>query len=43
MFSIKKSITYFVNKGLTSQGYGFPCGHVWLWELDCEESWAPKN
>ena len=18
-------------------------GHVWIWELDCEESWAPKN
>ena len=21
----------------------FPCGHVWMWELDCEEGWAPKN
>ena len=21
----------------------FSCGHVWMWELDCEESWAPKN
>ena len=21
----------------------FPCGHVWMWELDCEESWVPKN
>ena len=21
----------------------FPYGHVWMWELDCEESWAPKN
>ena len=18
-------------------------GHVWMWKLDCEESWAPKN
>ena len=18
-------------------------GHVWMWELDCKESWAPKN
>ena len=18
-------------------------GHVWMWELDCEEGWAPKN
>ena len=26
-----------------SQGYGFSCGHVWMWELDREESWAPKN
>ena len=22
---------------------GFSSGHVWMWELDCEESWAPKN
>ena len=21
----------------------FFCGHVWMWELDCEESWALKN
>ena len=28
---------------LSSQGYGFSCGHVWMWELDCEESWAPKK
>ena len=34
---------YFANKGLSSQGYGFSCGHVWMWELNCEESWAPKN
>ena len=26
-----------------SQGYRFSCGHVWMWQLDCEESWAPKN
>ena len=26
-----------------SQGFGFSCGHVWMWELDCEESWALKN
>ena len=25
------------------QGYGFSSGHIWMWELDCEESWAPKN
>ena len=21
----------------------FPYCHVWMWELDCEESWVPKN
>ena len=21
----------------------FPVVHVWMWELDCEESWVPKN
>ena len=30
-------------KGSSSQGYGFSSGHVWIWELDCDESWAPKN
>ena len=31
------------NKDPSSQGYGFSSGHVRMWELDCEESWAPKN
>ena len=31
------------NKGPSSQGYSFSSGHVWMWELDCGESWAPKN
>ena len=30
-------------KGPSSQGYGFSSGHVWMWELDCEEGWAMKN
>ena len=30
-------------KGLSSQGYCFSRGHVWMWELDYKESWAPKN
>jgi len=38
--SILKSRDYFVNKGPSSQGYGFSSSHVWIWEL---ESWAPKN
>ena len=41
--SIEKQSHYFANKGLSSQGYVFSCGHVWMWELDCEESWALKN
>ena len=40
---IKKQRHYFANKGPSGQGYGFPSGHVWMWELDCEESWALKN
>ena len=28
--SIFKSRHYFVNKGPSSQGYGFSCGHVWM-------------
>ena len=40
---IKKQRHYFANKGLSSQGYGFSSGHLWMWELDCEESWALKN
>jgi len=34
---------FFEPKGPSSQGYGFSSGHVWMWELDCEESWALKN
>ena len=26
------------NKGPSSQGYGFSSSHVWMQELDCEES-----
>ena len=40
---IKKQRHYFAKKSPSSEGYGFSCGHVWMWELDCEESWAPKN
>ena len=35
---IKKQRYYFANKGLSSQGYGFFSGHVWMRELDYEES-----
>ena len=35
---LKKQRHYFADKGPCSESYGFSSGHVWLWELDCEES-----
>jgi len=35
---ILKSRDIILPTGLSSQGYGFSSGHVWMWELDCEES-----
>ena len=40
---IKKQRHYFANKGPNSQSYGFSSSHVWMWELDHKEGWAPKN
>ena len=40
---IKKQRHYFANKGPSSQSYGFPSSHVWMWELDYKEGWVPKN
>ena len=40
---IKKQRHYFANKGPPSQSYGFSSSHVWMWELDHKEGWAPKN
>ena len=40
---MKKQRHYFANKSPSIQGYGFPSSHVWMWELDCKESWEPKN
>ena len=31
------------NKGQSSQSYGFSSSHVWMWELNHKEGWAPKN
>ena len=39
---IKKQRHYFADKCL-SQSYSFSSSHVWMLELDSEESWAPKN
>ena len=40
---IEKQRHYFVNKGPSSQGYGFSSSHVWMWELDYKEGWPQKN
>ena len=40
---IKKQRHYFANQSPSSQSYGFSSGHVWMWELDYKERWAPKN
>ena len=38
----KKQRHHFVNKGPSSQSYGF-ASHVWMGELDCEESLMQKD
>ena len=40
---IKKQRHYFADKGPSSQSYGFSSSHVWMWELENKEDWAPKN
>ena len=40
---IKKQRQNFASKGPSSQSYGFPSSHVWMWELDYKESWMLKN
>ena len=37
--SCKKQRHYFAKKGPSTQGYSF----WWMWELDYNESWVPKN
>ena len=34
---------FFANKGPSSQGYAFSSSHIWMWELNCVESWVLKN
>ena len=40
---IKKQRHYFASNGLSSQSNGFSSSHVWMWELDCKKSWAPRT
>ena len=37
---IKKQRYYFVNKGSSSQSYGFSSSHGWMWQLDYKKNWA---
>ena len=40
---IEKAEDYFADKDLYSQNYGFSSSHIWMWELDHKEGWAPKK
>ena len=40
---VEKQRYHSADKGSYSQGYGFPSGHIQLWELDCKEGRTPKN
>ena len=33
----------FADKSPSSQSYGFSSNHLWMWELDYNENWVPKN
>ena len=39
----KKQRHYFANKGPSSQSYGFPSSHAWMWELDYKRKLSTKN
>ena len=41
--SILKSRDITLSTKVCCQGYGFSSNHVWMWELDYKENWAPKN
>ena len=40
---LKEQRIHFANKGPYSPSYGFSSSHIWMWELDHKEGWAPKN
>ena len=40
---LKKQRHHFADKDPSSQSYGFSSSHIWLWDLDHKEGWAPKN
>ena len=40
---MKHTLYWLYQQRSYSQSYGFSSSHVWMWELDHKESWAPKN
>ena len=40
---IKKQRHHFANKGPYRQSYGLSSSQVWIWELDHNKGWSPKN
>ena len=40
---IKNQRHHLANIHPCSHSYGFSSNHVWMWELDHKEGWAPKN
>ena len=40
---IQKLRYYFADKNPYRESYGFPSGHVEMWELDHKEGWVLKN
>ena len=40
---IKKQTHHLADRSPHSQRYGLSSSHVWMWELDHKEDWAPKN
>ena len=40
---IKKQRHHFPDKGPYRQSYDFSSSHVWMWELNYKEGWAPKH
>ena len=43
LWYFKETIKTLDLKKKKKKSFGFSSSHVWLWELDHKESWAPKN
>ena len=43
LFKYRWKQRFVFRKVCSSLTHGFSSSHVWMWELDYKESWAPKN